>query len=64
MGGERGLGERKRFGRMADEKQQARQIVARAIGVWMLRAERLLPYRQRALEKRKCPRKIALGPEQ
>src|SRR5262249_14689791 len=39
-------------------------MVGRAIGVRMFGAERLFVYRQRALEERPRPRKVALVPEQ
>src|SRR5215831_18478549 len=45
-----GLAKSERFGRLADEKPQAGQIVACAIGEWMLRAKRLSVYGQCAVE--------------
>ena len=49
VGGERDLTKGQRFGRLTGDEEETRQIAARAIGVWMLRAERVFAYRQRAL---------------
>ena len=57
---ESGLAKDERFGRRADQKQEAGEIETGAIGVAMLRAERLFADGQRALAERPSPCIIAL----
>ena len=64
MGGKRDLAERKGFACAAAGEQQGREIASHAIGVRMLGTEHLLVDRQRALEERPRPRKVALGLQQ